>query len=204
VQLPLYFDNKTLTTSKFISRTSRALITRSRLQMDIRLDNCGRKLATFLEDDLSDAHLGLSSGARAHLEKFRSFLQSHFVAKLGYYPPSSCDAKTAAFSKSIYGQMCSEFKSLYDFLVDTSVTSSDSMPLSQQGGLCVLQSVEAFDQRHKYQSLLHPVPLLPEVEDTKVSRPALNKRLTWSLKVCNFSEHFISLSGHIRRVSMSF
>lgn len=68
-----------LTFLKFISRTTRALITRSRLEMDMRLDDCGRSLRTFLEDDLSDPHLCLTSGARAHLDKFRSFLQGHFV-----------------------------------------------------------------------------------------------------------------------------
>lgn len=137
--------------------------------MDMRLDYCGRRLGTFLEEDLSDAHLGLSSAARAHLDKFRSFLQSHFVAKLGYYPPTSCTDKSAAFPKNVYGQMASEFQKLYDFLVDTSVTATDSMPvisISQQGGICVAQSVQAFDQRHKYQPLAHPVPLLPEFEES--------------------------------------
>ncbi|TVY76124.1 hypothetical protein LSUE1_G007131 [Lachnellula suecica] len=163
---------------EFISRTSRAFITRSRLEMDMRLDDCGRRLGTFLEEDLCDARLGLSTGARTHLDKFRSFLQSHFVAKLGYYPPTSSVAKDASFPKNIYGQMCSEFQKLYDFLVDTSITVSDSMPLSQQGGICVLQNVQFFDQRHKYEALLHPVPLLPEIEKPKPS----NKRFTWNIK----------------------
>jgi hypothetical protein len=171
---------------KFISRTSRALITRSKLEMDMRLDHCGRRLGTFLEDDLSDAHLGLSPAARAHLDKFRSFLQSHFVANLGYYPPTSCADKSDAFPKNIYGQMTSEFQKLYDFLVDTSVTAGDSMPVmnvSQQGGICVAQSVQAFDQRLKLLPLPHPVSLLPEVEECsslKSSKSVLNKRFTWN------------------------
>ncbi|TVY86525.1 hypothetical protein LAWI1_G007562, partial [Lachnellula willkommii] len=164
-----------------ISRTSRALITRSRLEMDIRLNHCGITLGTFLEDDLSNAHLGLSTGERAHLDKFRSFLQSYLVAKLGYYPPS-CDTKTYSFSKSIYGEMCSEFQLLYDFLVDISITPSDPMPLSQQGGLCVLKSVQSFDQRNKYEPLLHPVPLLSETQDIEASKPPINQRFTWNSK----------------------
>jgi hypothetical protein len=151
--------------------------------MDMRLDHCGRRLGTFLEDDLSDAHLGLSSTARAHLDKFRSFLQSHFVAKLGYYPPTSCADKSAAFPKNIYGQMTSEFQRLYDFLADKSMDSV--VNVSQQGGICVVQCVHAFDQRHKCPSLPHTVPLLPEVEEcasksSKSSKPALNKRFTWN------------------------
>ena len=75
--------------------------------MDARLDRCGRRLASFLSDDLSDTHLGLSTGARAHLDTFRSFLQSYHVAKLGYYPPASSTSITAAFPKGTLEQISS-------------------------------------------------------------------------------------------------
>ncbi|KUJ21146.1 uncharacterized protein LY89DRAFT_681755 [Mollisia scopiformis] len=167
----------------FMSRTSRALVTRSRFEMNMRLDSCGRRLSAFLSDDLSDAHLGLSSGARSHLDKFRSFLQSYYVAKLGYYPPASAEAGSAAFPKPIYSQMCTEFQKLYDFLVDPSCTAEDtSPPISQQGGICVWQNVQAFDLRHKYLPLMHPLPLLPEVEEAASPRSALNRRFSFAPK----------------------
>ena len=162
-----------------MSRTSRALVTRSKLEMDIRLENAGRMLGSFLSDDLSDAHLGLSSGARSHLDKFRSFLQSYYVAKLGYYPPSN-----GAFPKNIYGQMCSEFQKLYDLLVDTQFSTADDIPTCQQGGICVFQSVQAFDARHKYTSLPNPVPLLPEADDAPASgKPLLSKLFSFNARV---------------------
>lgn len=77
--------------------------------------------------------------------------------------------------------MRSEFQSLYDFLADFSVTSSDPMPTTQLSGICALQSVKSFDQRHKFKPLDYPMPLLPEVEETN-SKPAINKRLSWGLK----------------------
>lgn len=163
---------------QFMTRTTRALITRSRMEMDMRLEHAGSRLSSFLSDDLSDSHLGLSTGARAHLDKFRSFLQSFYVAKLGYYPPKSQDGMTAAFPKSIYRQMCSEFRKLYDFLVDYEHNSADSV-ISQQGGICVLQSVQAFDARHKYPSLSYPLPLLPEVHESATSKPTLSRRLSF-------------------------
>lgn len=135
-------------------------------------------LGSFLSDDLSDAHLGLSSGARSHLDKFRSFLQSYYVAKLGYYPPSS-----GAFPKNIYAQMCAEFQKLYDLLVDTQFSTADNIPTSQLGGICVFQSGQAFDARHKYTSLPHPLPLIPEVDDTSSSEKSrLSKRLSFHSK----------------------
>jgi hypothetical protein len=178
----LYSSNVEVTnhSSKFMSRTSRALVTRSRFEMDMRLDNCGRQLGSFLSDDLSEAHIGLSSAARSHLDRFRSFLQSYYVAKLGYYPPASCEAKSASFPKNIYGQMSQEFQKLYDYLVDSNFTSSDTVPLSHQGGICVQQTLESFNQRHKYSPLLHPLPLLPEAEaDNTSQRPSLNKRFSF-------------------------
>ncbi|KAH6720076.1 hypothetical protein BKA61DRAFT_470674 [Leptodontidium sp. MPI-SDFR-AT-0119] len=164
---------------EFIARTTRALVTRSRFEMDMRLDQCGERLSSFLSDDLSDSHLGLSSAARAHLDKFRSFLQSYYVAKFGYYPPA-CEAGRVAFPKSIYAQMCSEFHKLYEYLVDKSRTAVDSLPLAHAGGVCVLQNVQAFDQRHKYQPLENPFPLLPETEDN--SKPPANRRLSLIFK----------------------
>src|ERR1700750_497449 len=98
-----------------MSRTSRALITRSRLELDARLEHAGAMLGSFLSDDLSDAHLGLSEGSRSHLDKFRSFLHSYYVAKLGYYPPTAVDGTSTAFPKSTYGQMCQEFQKLYNY-----------------------------------------------------------------------------------------
>jgi hypothetical protein len=165
-----------------MSRTSRALVTRSRFEMDMRLDNCGRRLGSFLSDDFDEAHLGVSPAARAHLDRFRTFLQSYYVAKLGYYPPASCDGESASFPKNIYGQMCQEFQKLYDYLVDAQFTPPDPLPISHQGGICVQQTVDAFNQRHKYTPLLHPLPLLPEADEKTFQKPSFNKRFSFVTK----------------------
>ncbi|PBP28913.1 hypothetical protein BUE80_DR000029, partial [Diplocarpon rosae] len=162
---------------EFTSRKTRALITRSRVEMDARLDQCGQQLRSFLSGDLSDEHLGLSLGARAHLDKFRTFLQSYYVAKLGYYPPP-CEFGKDSFPKHIVSQMCSEFHKLYEYLVDWNHTFADGLPAAQQGGICVRQCIQAFDQRHKYPPLHHPFPLLPGSEAK--SKLPLNRRLSFS------------------------
>lgn len=130
--------------------------------MDKRLEKCGKSLGTFLEDELSSAHLGVSAGARAHLDCFRSFLQAYYVEKLGYYPPKTINGNSSAFPNDIFAYMAAEFQQLYEFLADEQFASSDSSPVLAQGGICVLQNVQAFDQRHQYQPLPHPLCLLPE------------------------------------------
>jgi hypothetical protein len=147
--------------------------------MDIRLDLCGQRLSTFLSDELSDAHLGLSPAARGHLDRFRTFLQSYYIAKLGYYPPS-CQDGTSAFPQSIFRQMASEFQKLYDYLVDNSLTASDAIPMTQQGGICVLQNIQAFDQRFKHITLAHPLPLVPNSDECVSPKGGLSKRFGWA------------------------
>ncbi|PQE26126.1 Choriogenin Hminor protein [Rutstroemia sp. NJR-2017a BBW] len=147
---------------EILGRHDRAFISRSRLEMDLRLDKCGKMLSTFLSSELSDSRLKLSSGARVHLEKFRSFLHSYYVAKLGTYPCLASQSGNCAFPKSIFKQMRSEFQKLYDFLVDTE-SFSETSPVFR-GEVSVLKNIAAFDGRHKLTPLPYPLPLLPEVD----------------------------------------
>ncbi|KAL8696322.1 MAG: hypothetical protein Q9224_002855 [Gallowayella concinna] len=103
---------------EFLSRQSKALITRAHMEMDLRLEHAGRSLGNFLEDDLSGAHLGLPPAARVHLDRFRSFLHSFYVAKYGYWPTTRINSSSAAFPKSTFKSMYFEFRNLYGYLVD--------------------------------------------------------------------------------------
>jgi hypothetical protein len=138
--------------------------------MDLRLGQAGSTLRTFLEDELSETHLGLTSGARQHLERFRSFLLAFYTTKLGYYPPASIDARGTIFEPETYRTMHDDFEALYELLVDGSFTSAESTPFLAQGGICTVQSVHSFDLRYRYKSLDHPLPLLPEVSSAHNSR----------------------------------
>jgi len=91
------------------------------------------------------------------------------------------DDGSVAFSKPILLLMKEEFHNLYDYLVDENFTPTDCSPGAAQGGICVLQSVQGFDERHRYVSLLHPLPLLPEpsMEHSR-SLSSLSSRLSWT------------------------
>ena len=148
--------------------------------MNIRLDFVGKHLRNFLADDLSHAHLGLSSDGQNHLDKFRTFLQSYYVAKLGYYPPAPVNGTSAAFPKHIYVRMCAEFQKLYWYLVDSNYTTpSTILPRSQHAGISMLQTLRAFDTRHKYSPLPSPLPLLPEPQELYTMKPPRSKRVSW-------------------------
>uniref|UniRef100_L2FHR6 DUF8004 domain-containing protein n=1 Tax=Colletotrichum fructicola (strain Nara gc5) TaxID=1213859 RepID=L2FHR6_COLFN len=153
-----------------ISSISRTLIRRARADMNNRLSLAGSMLKSFLEDELSEANLGLPAGGRAHLDRFRSFVLSFYQTRLGYFPPLSLDSRSTIFDPEIFEILRKDFRAVYDLLVDESFTSDDSSPLLAQGGICAVQSVQSFDERCDYPSLKHPLPLLPEIDDDKASR----------------------------------
>ena len=59
--------------------------------------------------------------------------------------------------------MYSDFRDLYEYLVDLSSTTSMNGNRLAKGGICVLQNVLAFDKKYKYTSLSQPLSLLPDV-----------------------------------------
>ncbi|KAF5007119.1 hypothetical protein FDECE_6550 [Fusarium decemcellulare] len=173
LQLAEFFEMKELPSFQQLSPDTRKLIRKGRVEMEYRLSQSSTMLKTFLDDELSEAHLSVSAGARAHLERFRSFLLSFYTTKLGYYPPSPVDPEIDIFEPAVYRIMREDFEALYDLLVDDQYTSSDTMPLTAHGGICTTQLVQSFDLQHDYKPLEHPLPLLPGLGDHS------SRRMSW-------------------------
>lgn len=146
----------------------------AKTEMDLKLARAGQMLRNMLEDEFSEAHIGLSAGSRAHLDRFRTFLLSFYTSRFGYFPPQSVDTHCLIFERDVYCTMRKDFEALYEYLVDEGFTTSQQMPALAQGGICTLQSVHGFDLRNKYTSLEHPLPLLPEIAPVASSR-----RMSW-------------------------
>ncbi|KAF4554185.1 Hypothetical protein D9617_5g070620 [Elsinoe fawcettii] len=136
-----------------ISKQTQASITKAYLKMDLSMMKVTRALSNFLEDELSPSSLGLTTSQRQHLDRFRSFVQSFYVGRLGYWPPPE-------INKDILTSMQQDFASLYALLEDKE--SFSNLPNATSGGLCVLQNVRAFDERHAYLAQSHPLPLTPQ------------------------------------------
>ena len=154
-----------------ISVVSRKLIRLAKVDLDNRLSRAGAMLGDLLETELSEARLGLSTGARAHLDRFRSYIHGFYTTKFGYFPPPSAQAgHSTIFKPEVYHILRVDFEALYEYLVDERFTTDSNSPFEAQGGLCTLQSVQAFDSRNRFSPLIHPLPLLPETPRSKESR----------------------------------
>lgn len=141
-----------------LSNTTNARITRASLEMDLHIARVVRAVSSFLEEELGTEHLGLSKPARDHLDHFRSFLHAFYVDKLGYFPPRA----TSPWDKRPWKAMLQDFQALYEYLVDKESTCDMTSAKALTGGICVTQNLRAYDQRHSYDPLPHPLPLLPQ------------------------------------------
>ena len=147
---------------KAISRSTIALITRSNLEMAVRIDRASVALASFLEDDdVLYNQVRLSDNTLKHMQRFRSFLHSFYVQRHGYWPPhiiQSSSGKVRPLPKHTFLTMYADFRNLYEFLVD-SQTDLDDLSEAARSLLDVLKLV---DKQRKFEALPHTLPRLPE------------------------------------------
>ncbi|KAK0918078.1 hypothetical protein LTR91_024777 [Friedmanniomyces endolithicus] len=141
-----------------LSNTTKALITRATLEMDLHIARVTRAVGSLLEEELGPENLGLSKPARDHLDRFRSFLHKYYVTKLGYFPPN----QEGPWNKRLWTKMYHAFQTLYEYLVDADSSFDRLNDRGATGGICVVQNVQAFNRRHGYTPLPHPLPLLPQ------------------------------------------
>ncbi|KAI4148183.1 MAG: hypothetical protein LQ340_005194, partial [Diploschistes diacapsis] len=140
------------------------MITRANLEMAVRIDRASVALAGFLEeDDVMNDQVQLSDAALKHMERFRSFLHSFYVQRHGYWPPhivQSSGGKVRPLHKHTFLTMYSDFRNLYEFLVDAFADPHDQ----SEAACSLINVIKTLDQRHKFRPLPHPLPLVPEAD----------------------------------------
>ncbi|GAO13084.1 hypothetical protein UVI_02024460 [Ustilaginoidea virens] len=151
---------------QFVSFATRKLIDDAESELNSRLRRTWDMLRSFLDQELSEAHIGIPAGLRAHLERFRSFLLSFYSAKLGYWPPR-------AFDGSVCRVLKRDFLALYNLLVDQGYNSNEAMPFVAVGGICTLQLIQTFDTNNGFEPMPHPLPKLPQQSELRRSRRIL-------------------------------
>lgn len=142
-----------------LSSSTRGLLHKASLEMHLSVSKATKSLGTFLEQELGPEHLGLSKASRDHLDRFKSTLHSFYVNEFGYFPPGPSEP----WDKRMWVRIYNDFHCLYKYLADAKSANGMTNNHGLNGGICVTQNVKAFDERHGFSSLKHPLPLLPEV-----------------------------------------
>ncbi|EME39266.1 hypothetical protein DOTSEDRAFT_56706 [Dothistroma septosporum NZE10] len=150
-----------------LSKTSKALISRASLEMELHTARVIKAVGTFLEEELGPECHGLSRPMRDHLDRFRSTLHCFYVNTMGYFPPDS----GSPVNKQLWQSMHDDFRCLYDYLADTHSTIDLTSSRGLSGGICTIQNTTVFNQRHGYVPLPHPVPLLPRDGTRQATKP---------------------------------
>ncbi|KAK5089214.1 hypothetical protein LTR05_003440 [Lithohypha guttulata] len=162
-----------------LSPITKSLILESRIEMDVRIARASVSIETFFGDDLSGNFLGLSEVARDHFDRFRSFLHAFYIDRYGFWPPAGFSSEAARYK--IYAVLYTDFRNLYHHLVDPESSSSAEAQVSNAGGICVLQNIECFDNRHGFKTLPRPLPQLPQEPTDSLKPPTtLSRRKSWN------------------------
>jgi hypothetical protein len=173
-------NNQLVSSHEFpsVSRTTKAMITRASLDIAVRLDRASAELANFCEEDeVVNTHLQLSSSTLKHLERFRSFLHCFYVQRHGYWPPHivrSSYGKIRPLPKHTFITMYTDFRNLYEYLVDTDA-DPDFQPEASRS---LVNALTMYDKRQKFTPLPHLLPRLPK-EDFEVAE--LRRKATFSV-----------------------
>lgn len=153
-----------------VSSKTMLLVDRAAQELGVHIQRMTQSLGSFLEDDLGQ--VGLSKALRDHLDRFRSTLHSFYVHQInGYFPPD----KNRPWDSRLWQGMHEDFQCLYEYLADYKSSDDRTNSRGALGGICVMQNLQAFNERHEFVPLAHPLPLLPD-QSVAQSRPTERRR----------------------------
>lgn len=161
-----------------VDPATRNMIHEARLELDVRLARASMSIETFFGDDLSGNFLGLSAAAKDHFDRFRSFLHGYYIERYGFWPPAGFGTDTSRYA--IYASIYSDFRNLYHHLVDPEASNDAGSHFESMGGVCTLQNIQAFDEKHGFETLQRPLPQIPQEPTPNNKTPQLNRRRSWN------------------------
>lgn len=140
------------------------MLNQCRRRMDIQIKNANRALSHFFHPELAGVHFGLAGQHRTHYDAFRSYLHNFYKDRFhGHWPPANLETEFQT-ARSIVLSMYAEFRNLYNYLVDSSSSCAESELESTIDDLGILQRIVSFDQKHRFETLKNPKPLLPRLD----------------------------------------
>ncbi|KAI1401711.1 hypothetical protein F4819DRAFT_486263 [Hypoxylon fuscum] len=170
---------------KNVTPITRALLERSCLETQLRVQAAEERLAEFSFEDIWPAGGPAARGvARDAAERLRQFFVNHYAKIHGDWPPPEAGARTVEgeemwLTRTMARQMRKDFGALYDYLVNRDIIWDESETRSSRKWMMVSESgnksfdpdtpdlpltdmLIEFDNRMRFPHIPHPYPLVPE------------------------------------------
>ena len=163
-----------------ISHVSRALLERSHLELEARIQEAEDRLANFNFDDMWAGSEVQLHPSRAVFDQFRRFLETYYTkANKHWPPPTNGETNEAWLTSDVVFRLQRDFAALYEYFVNRDavwdkgkdprtghrniINEADRQPIEgNEGGIYLAKLLYRFDEKRKYAHIPHPFPLLPD------------------------------------------
>ncbi|KAI9766639.1 MAG: hypothetical protein M1840_006450 [Geoglossum simile] len=164
-----------------ITPITRALLDRTNLELQVRVQQAETRLAAFDLTDMWPMASAAPPPSRAAFDRFRKFLVKFYETVYWAWPPQGAGDRTdnSWLTRDLTLRLQRDFGALYDFLVDRDLVWDESEERSSRKWNIVSKKLRptfradsedlpitdifvAFDNRHRYPHIPHPFPLVPD------------------------------------------
>ena len=175
----LYANLRSLPEFRDISEPSCALLERSVLELQIRIQEAEERLARFNFDDIWPDYTERPCPGRANYHHCAQFFRHFYEKHYKRWPPKKTQQGNGGWlTRGIVAHLQKDFGALYDYHVDRNVIWDERRePRERHRNIirrtdklsvetanddpCLAQVFSFFDRKHKYSHIPHPYPLLP-------------------------------------------
>ncbi|KAL8670472.1 MAG: hypothetical protein Q9168_004996 [Polycauliona sp. 1 TL-2023] len=166
----MYDTVRSLAEMRDISHVSRALLDRSHIELQARIEACEARLATFDFEDIWPASAWPSALPRRAFDHMRQFLRQYYEKSYKCWPPVTHGSNNRWLTRNIVQHLQTDFGSLYDYYVDrhrgwdkaSEVKTRGDIYMDSLGGdKSLTDALMAFNQKLRCPSMPYPYPILP-------------------------------------------
>ena len=175
----MYANLRSLPELRDVTIPSSALLERSVLELQIRIQEAEERLARFNFDDMWPEYTGQSRAGRANYHHCGQFFCHFYEKQYKRWPPKKTQHSNGGWlTRGIVSHLQRDFGALYEFHVDRNITWDERMESRDRHRNVVRKTKDTnmettiddqclaamfcfFDRKHRYPHIPHPYPLLP-------------------------------------------
>ena len=174
----MYTQLRSMAEFRDVSFTSRTLLERAHLELQVRIQEAEDRLCTFDMNDIWPENSQHYRTARTSFDHMRKFLKEYYQKAYKNWPPKGPrEGDDIWLTRAIATRLQTDFDRLYDYFVNQDIVwTSLKYPNDKSLGLVcskakpsagvgddnfLAECIKRFDQKHKNTPIPHPYPLLP-------------------------------------------